>query len=274
MKGLENPILRYELRGKLRSSKFVPAMFLRLVCLLLLFSLVLLAYLGRGILAFVLAESLLILLFTPGTVFKAFSSDSRHGNFQELALTRLSSPAILLGKLIAADLYTFILIILSAIVMCSVAIFHSNLSIWRLLYANAALLILIFSSSVVGLAVFMILRWSRFTGYVLIYALIILLISNVIILSPLIERLQSNRAKDAIVKFALYTNPLIMAARALGNMDLMRSRYIYDMADPIVNRGFTYPSWYFIGGIYFAASCLLLIPISIGFRIKTFLLPV
>lgn len=266
MTRFENPILKFELRSKLRAAKFIPAMLLRCVCLALMFFLILLAYLGRGILAFVLAESLLILLFTPGIVYSTFSSQNERRNFNELILTQLSSPAILLGKLVTADIYTLIIIVISGIAMCIMGIFRSELQIWRLICVNISLLILVFLSSMIGLIFSMMFRRNTSTGGILAYMLVFLLIGSAIIPSPLIERLQSNEAKTVIINVVLYVNPLIMVSRALTTIDLMRTRYIYDLADPIVNRGFSYPDWYLTGAIYLGISLLLFVPALIRFK--------
>jgi len=268
MARLENPVLTRELRSRLRITKLIPAILLRCVCLGLLFLLVLLSHLGRGILALILAQTFLILLFTPGAVCRSFASNARRGDLRDLALTRLSAPAILLGKLAVADIHTFLVIAFSAIVMCAAAFSRSDLHVWRLLCANAALLILGFSSAVIGLAFSMMLRRDGFVGYLLAYMLIFFLIGSVIIPGPVMERIQSSKAKTAIAKLALYANPLIMTSRALGRIDLMRTRYMYVLADPIVNWGFTYPDWYAAGIVYSIASCLLLVPVFLGFRCR------
>ncbi|MFC1714495.1 hypothetical protein ACFL6S_12575 [Candidatus Poribacteria bacterium] len=266
MTRLENPVLTRELRSRLRIRKLIPAILLRCVCLGLLFLLVLLLYLGRGVLAFILAETLLILLFTPGAVCRSFKLNIRQGELRALSLTRLSTPAILLGKLAVADFHTFVVIAFSGIAMCAASLFRADLGLWRLVCANTALLILGFSSAVTGLAFSMLLRRSSFASYALVYTLIFLLIASVIAPGPLMERMHSSKAKTAIAKLAVYANPLIMTSRALGRIDIMRTRYVYILADPIVSWGFTYPDWYTAGGIYLAISCLLLIPIFAGFR--------
>ncbi len=263
MARLENPVLTYELRSRLRIPKLIPAILLRCICLGLLFCLVLLSDLGKGLLAFILAETVLILLFTPGAVCRSF----RQGDLRDLALTRLSASAILLGKFVAADIYTFLITTFSAIIMCAVALFHSDLYVWRLICANIALLILVFSSAVIGLAFSIVLRRNSLVAYILIYMLILFLIGSVIIPGPLMERVQSKRAKAAMAKLALYANPLIMTSRALEMRDLMRSTtYMYVLAAPILDWGFTYPDWYSAGIVYSVISLILLIPICLGFR--------
>ena len=269
MTRLENPVLTHELRNRLHVTKLIPAIVLRCACLGLIFLLMLLFRLGRGFLAFILAETFLILLFTPGAVCGTFASNNGRRDFPDLALTRLSSPAILLGKLAAADLYTSAIIVFSGAVICIISFFRSDLHIWRFVCANAALLVLAFSCAALGMAFSMIFRRNSLAAYVLVYMLIFLLISSVIISGPIIDRIQSARARALIIKAAVYVNPLVMTSRSLGTIDLMRTRYIYTLAEPIVTRGFTYPNWYSVAAIYLTVSCLLLIPAFIGFRYRT-----
>ena len=131
MARLENPIFIYELRSKLRITRLIPAVLLRCVCLGLLFCLALLSHLGKGLLAFILAETVLILLFPPAAVCRSFAGNARRGDLRDLALTRLSAPAILLGKFATADIYTFLVVAFSAIVMCAAAFFRSDLPPYR-----------------------------------------------------------------------------------------------------------------------------------------------
>ena len=265
MAKLENPVLKRELKIRIRIAKLIPAIALRSVCLGFLFLLVLLSRLGKGLLAFILAEALLILLFTPGAVCDAFAGNAGRRDFRDLAMTRLSSRAILLGKLAGANVYICIIILLSALVICVTSLFHKNLHIWRLVCANMALLILVFASAVIGLAFSVLFRRSIFMPTVFSYILILLLIGSIVIPGPLIERMRESKVKAAMIETALYANPLIMTSRALERVDIMRTQYMYTLADPIVSHGFAYPDWRYAGSIYFGISCLLLIPISIGF---------
>lgn len=267
MDRFENPVLRRELKRRIRIAKIIPAMALRYACLGFIYLLVLLSRLGSGLLAFTLAETILVLLFIPGAVCNAFASNAGQSDIRDLAQTRLSSEAILLGKLAGANLYTYATIVLSGLVTCAVSLFHQNLHIWRLVCTNIALLILMFASTVVGLASSILFRRNILASVILVYALILLLIASIIIPSPLIERTLEPETKAAIINIALYANPLIMTSRAFGKVDIMRTDYMYKLADPIVGRGFTYPNWYSVGIIYFCISCFLLIPIFIGFRL-------
>ena len=262
---LENPVLKRELKVRIRIVKVISAIALRCVCLGLLFILVLLSRLGSGLLAFILAEVLLILLFTPGTVYYAFASSANRADFRHLALTRLSSGTILTGKLAGANLYTFMIIIVSAFAMCGVSLSHRHLHIWRLICANLALLILMLASTAIGLGFSVLFRRSIAVPAILAYILIFLLIGSIVIPGPLIERMRGT-AKATAIRVALCASPLIMTSRALGRIDIMRTRYMYNLADPIVDYGFTYPDWYRAGIVYIGISCILLIPTFIRFR--------
>ena len=266
MDRLENPVLKRELKAGIRIAKMIPAIILRYACLGIIFLMVLQAQLGKGVLAFIIAEAFLILLFTPGTVCSAFSSNAGRNDLHNLFLTRLSISAIILGKLAGANLYTFITVVLSALAMCAAALFRSDLSVWPLIRANAALMVVMFASSVIGLAFSALFRRNIHASTALSYLLILLLIGSVIIPGPLISQMSSSGVKSAIVKAALYANPIIMTSRALGNVDVMRTIYMYKIADPIVGRSmWTYPDWHHAAIIYLSVSCLLFIPIFIGF---------
>ena len=268
MTRLENPVLTHELRSRLRPAKLIPAILLRCACLGLIFLLMLQFRLGRGFLAFILAETFLVLLFTPGAVCRTFAGSNGRRDFRDLVMTRLSSPAILLGKLAAADLYTCMIIVFSGAVMCTVSLFRRDIHVWRFVCANAALLVLVFSCAALGMAFAMAFRRNNLAAYIFVYTLIFLLISSVIISGPIIDRVQSAGARNWIKKAALHANPLIMTSRSLGTIDLMRTRYIYTLAGPIVTRGFTYANWYSVAVIYLAVSCLLLIPVFLCFRYR------
>ena len=266
MNRLENPVLKRELKAGIRMAKMIPAIILRCACLGIIFLMALQAQLGKGLLAFIIAEAFLILIFTPGTVCSAFSSNTGRNDLHSLVLTRLSISAMILGKLAGANLYTLITIILSALAMCAAALFRSDLSVWPLVRANAALMVLMFASSVIGLAFSALFRRNIHASTALSYLLVLLLIGSVIIPGPLIGQMDNSGVKSAIIKAVLYANPIIMTSRALGNVDVMRTIYMYRIADPIVGRSmWTYPDWRYAAIIYLSVSCLLLVPIFIGF---------
>ena len=264
MNRLENPVLKHELKTRIRIAKIIPAIILRYAFLGFTYLMVLHARLGRGILAFIIAEAVLILLFTPGAVCITFSSKTGRSDLSDLLLTRLNLPAIVLGKLAGANLYNFIAVILSAIAMCTMALFRSNLSVWPLMRANSALIVLMFASSAISLTFSALFRGNIHASTALSYLLILLLIGSVITPGPLISRMSGSGVRSVVVKTALYANPIIMTSRALGNMDIMRSMYMYRLADPIVGRSlWAYPDWRHAALIYLGISCLILVPIFI-----------
>lgn len=74
---------------------------------------------------------------------------------------------------------------------------------------------------------------------------------------PFIERAQNQKLKDIMTKVSFYVNPIIMLTRSLGKIDIMRTEYMYNIADPVVSRGFTYPDWRIMAIIYTGASVIL-----------------
>jgi hypothetical protein len=105
------------------------------------------------------------------------------------------------------------------------------------------------------------------------YIFIFLLMGSIVIPGPIIERMQWPGSKGAMIKAAMHANPLIMTSRALGKfdsrlpeMDIMRTDYMYTLADPIVGYGFTYPDWRHVGFIYVGISSLLLALSCMRFR--------
>ena len=258
MDRLENPVLKRELRIRIRIRRVISAMALRYALLGIMLCLIMLAHLGRGLLAFILAETFVILLFTPGAVCDAFASKLGRGDLRDLTLTRLGSVSILFGKLAGSSLYTCLVVLISAVAMFAVSLFRQNLRVLNLLSANLALLIIIFTSAAISLTFSMLFRRGTFTPAMLTYILTFLLIGSVIIPGPLIKQISDPKAKSIIVEMAMYANPFVMTSRALGKVDIMRTRYMYNLADPIVGRGFTYPNWYAAGILYIGFSSLLL----------------
>ena len=265
MNGLANPVLKRELKVRIRIARIVPAMALRFACLGLIFLLVLLSRLGRGLLAFVLAETLLVLLFVPRDTCDIFAGNAGRGELRDLALTRLNSAAILLGKLTGANFYNCVVVVLSAFAMCTISLFHRNLHVLHLVRANVAILILMFASAVMSLAFSLLFRRGIFISAMLTYTLVLLLVGSVVVSGPIVEWATSPRVKTVASEVALFANPLVMTSRALGTVDIMRTEHMYRLADPIVGRGFTYPEWYRAGIMYLSISCLVLIIAFVGF---------
>lgn len=262
---LGNPVLKRELKDRIRGGKFLRSIAIRVIILGFIFYLVLLSRLGRGLLAFILAEAILILLYTPGAIYDAFASNAGRGQIRELTLTRLSPGTILLGKLAGASFYNLIIILVSALAMFRIWLFCGGFHLSRLVYANLALLILLYASAAISLAFSSMFRRSTLIPTILAYTLILLLMGSVLVVGPVIDGVDNPRAKTVMTTLALYANPLVMTSRTLGTIDIMRTEYMYRIADPIAGRGFTYPNWYFAAIIYFTISCILLLPVYLRF---------
>lgn len=262
---LGNPVLKRELKDRIRGGKFLRSIAIRFVLLGFIFYLVLLARLGRGLLAFILAEAVLILLYTPGAIYDVFASTAGRRQIRELTLTRLSPGAILLGKFVGASFYNLIIILVSALAMFRLWLFCGGFHLSRLLYANLALLILLYASAAISLAFSSMFRRSTLIPAILAYTFILLLMGSVLAAGPAIDGMDNPKAKTAMTTLVLYANPLVMTSRTLGTIDVMRTEYMYRIAAPIAGRGFTYPNWYFAAIIYFTISCVLLLPVYLKF---------
>jgi len=267
---MNNPVLKYDIKIRLRISKLITALALRYAFAGFLVLLVLLLQLGTGILAFIIAEVVLISLTAPGIVCDAFNSRSGRDSLIELSLTKLGARSIIFGRFMASLFYNEIFVLLSAIIMIMIVLIrHSSSGVLGILYASVALFIVNFALSVTGMLLVTIFRRNLLISSVLAYAIILLLLGSVIIVGPFMERIKSQQAKDAITKAALYANPVIMVSRSLGKVDILRTQYLYNLADPIVGRGFTYPDTFASWIVYFGVSCLML-AIAMAFSPQTF----
>jgi len=253
-----NPVLKRDLKFKFRIKKLIPAILLRYICIGLLFLLVILARLGTGILAFLIAEAITILLFTSGSICDAFVSQNGRRDFSELSLTRIKQRGIIFGKLISSNLYNFIVLIISDIGIFAFLSSQKRFDTQGVIYANLVLLTLMFATAILALLFCMIFRRNSLASIFSIYLIIIFLLFNVIIAGLFIERTENQKAKDLLTNSAIYANPIIMLSRSLGKIDLMRTDYMYNIADAIVGRGVIYPDWRISCVIYLAVSCLLL----------------
>ena len=255
MKYIENPVLKRDLKFRLRIKKLIPAILLRYICIGILFLLVILARLGTGILAFLIAEAITILLFTSGSICDAFVSQNGRRDFSELSLTYIKQRSIIFAKLITSNLYNFIVLIISDIAIFAL---QNKFNMQGVIYANLVLLTLMFATSILALLFCMIFRRNSIASIFSVYLVIIFLLFNVIIAGLFIERTENQKAKDLITNSAIYVNPVIMLSRSLGKTDLMRTDYMYSVADAIVGRGVIYPDWRISCIMYLAVSCLLL----------------
>jgi hypothetical protein len=252
---MKNPVLKRDLKFKLRIEKLIPAIISRYICIGIFFLLVIIARLGNGILAFLITEAVMILLFTSASICDAFVSQNGRRDFSELYLTRIKQRSIIFAKLISSNLYNFIVLIISDIAIFAL---QNKLNMQGIIYANLVLLTLMFAISILALLFCMIFRRNSVASIFSVYLVIIFLLFNVIIAGLFIERTENQKAKDLLTNSAVYANPIIMLSRSLGKIDLMRTDYMYSVADAIVGRGVIYPDWRISCTIYLAVSCLLL----------------
>lgn len=255
-------ILKRELKNKIQLKKLLEAIVLRYMSTGFIFLLVLLSRLGKSFFALTIAETIVILFFTPGIVCYTFVSNYGRKDIRDLNLTRLQLRNIFFGKLIMSNFYNAIFILFSAIVIIIIS-FYQKIGILGFLYANITLLILMFTTSMISLFVCILSSKNIITSAVISYLIILLLLGSVIISGPLIEQTQNPQVRNNIIKISLYANPIIMVSRSFGKIDILRTQYMYNLADPIVGRGFIYPDWRVIGIIYMCSSIFLFIPILI-----------
>jgi len=255
---MENPLLKRDLKLKLRIRNLIPAIVLRYICIAILFLLVLLVRLGTGILAFLIAEAVMILLFTPGSICDAFVSQAGRRDACDLAFSRMSKVKLIVGKLIASNLYNFIVVVISDFIIFALLASQKKFNTQGVLYATLVLLTFMLVSSVLSILFCTIFQRNAIAPAFFVYSVIILLLFSVIIAGPFLERTENQKAKNLITKSAIYINPIVMLSRSLGKIDIMRTDYLYNVADPIVGRGFTYPDWRISCTAYLIVSCLLL----------------
>jgi len=255
---MENPILKRDLKLKLRIRNLIPAIILRYICIAILFLLVMLVRLGTGILAFLIAEAVMILLFTPGSICDAFVSQAGRRDAYDLAFSRMSKVKLIVGKLIASNLYNFIIVVISDFIIFALLASQKKFNTQGVLYATLVLLTFMLVSSVLSILFCTIFQRNAIASVFFVYSVIILLLFSVIIAGPFLEQTENQKAKDLITKSAIYINPIVMLSRSLGKIDIMRTDYLYNVADPIVGRGFTYPDWRISCTAYLIVSCFLL----------------
>jgi len=255
---MKNPVIKRDLKFKLRIKKLIPAIILRYLCIGILFLLVLLARLGTGILAFLIAEAVMILLFTPGSICDAFVSQNGKRDVYELSFTRIKQRSIIFSKLTTSNLYNFIILVVSDIIIFSLLASQNKFNIHGIIYANLILLTLMLATTILAFLFCMIFRRNSIASIFSVYIVIILLLSNVITAGLFVERTENQKAKDLLTKSAVYSNPIIILSRSLGKIDLMRTDYMYNIADSIVGRGITYPDWRISCIMYLSVSFILL----------------
>jgi len=252
-------MLKYELRSRLRITKLLTSVIIRLICIYLLFSLVVLSRIGRGILAFFIAEAVVIALFSIGNVCDALASSRTRKEFLDISLTRLGIRNIILAKLIGANIYNLIFVLLSAIISLSIPTFWKGIGFWGIARANIVTFLILVTSTALGSFFSVLYRNNLFFVALTSYFLILVLLGSVMLPVPFIERTQNQKLKDIMTKVFLYANPVIMLTRSIGKIDVMRTEYMYNIADPLVGRGFSYPDWRIMAVIYASVSVILLL---------------
>lgn len=254
----ENPILKRDFKIKFRAENLIKAIFIRCICIGLLFLFVLLSRLGTGLLAFMIAQAVMIMLFIPANIYDVFVSKYGKRDLSELSLTCLSPVNIVFNKLVSANIYNFMVFILSFLFFLILSIFQKKSNILVVTYAHIIIITIMFTISAISAFFCIICRRNIFISIILPYVVILLLLSSVIIVGPFFDRTESQQTKNFITNFALYANPIVILSRSFDKTDIMRTDYIYNIADPLVGRGFSYPDWRNSCIIYFGISTLLL----------------
>jgi hypothetical protein len=249
-----NPILRLELKRRIQIKKIILAIIARILCVGILFLLVLLAQLATGILALFISLSATILLFTPASVINSLISKSARQEINELMLTRINRLGILMIKLIGSNIYNLIILLISNIIVFTLLYDQQKMTPSGIINANLVLLVIMALSS--ALAFIFVPSRNIIILSFFVYLIIAILLSSVIIIGPFIQRTENQQAKNIMAKSSLYVNPIITLTRSMGKIDIMRTDYMYNIADPVVGRGFAYPDWRLSCLGYLAFSCL------------------
>lgn len=236
----------------------MPSIIIRAVCIYLVFSLIILSRIAKGILAFFIAEAVVIALFSIGNTCDALASSKARKEFLDISLTRLSIRNIVLAKIIGSSLYNLIFIFLSAIISLSIPAFWRDAGLWRIAYVNTVNFLILITVIAISFFFSMVYRSNIFFMALTSYLTIFILLSSVLLPVPFIERIQNQKLKDIMTSVSFYANPIVMLTRSLGKIDIMRTEYIYNIADPVVARGFSYPDWRIMAIIYASASSILL----------------
>lgn len=262
-----NALLKLELKRKLQIKRFILAIVARVVLASILFSFVLLAKLANGILALLMSLATTILLFTPASIINSLISKSARQEISELLFTKIKRPSIILYKLIVSNIYNILILIIADIIIFSFLYDYQKMTPSGIINANIVLLtVMIFSSALTVVLIALFNRRILEVSFS-VYLILSVLIFSVIAIGPFLLRTENQKAKDVMTKSSLYANPVIMLVRSMGKIDIMRTDYMYNIADPIVGRGFAYPDWqkqclgYFIVSFVFISISILSSPL-------------
>lgn len=160
-----NPVTIKELRSRMRGRRAPAVLTLYLAIMAAVITLVYLAYVsstssvgnpgartaGKGLFAAVLAVQVFMVLFiAPSFTAGAISGERERQTFDLLRTTLLSAEAFVLGKLISALSYIFLLI-LASIPLMSIAFLLGGLSLTELVIAEVLVLVAAVAYAMYGL---------------------------------------------------------------------------------------------------------------------------
>lgn len=162
---LSNPVTVKELRGRMRGRRAFAVLTLYLALLSGVIALVYLVYAsgangvgstaartaGKGLFAAVLAvQAFLVVFIGPAFTAGAISGERERQTFDLLKTTLLSAESVVLGKLISALSYVFLLVLVS-IPLQSIAFLLGGLSLTELLLSQLLILIAAVTYALYGL---------------------------------------------------------------------------------------------------------------------------
>ncbi|MGB9595033.1 MAG: hypothetical protein ACPL7B_02025, partial [Candidatus Poribacteria bacterium] len=185
----------------------------------------------------------------------------------ELIFTKIKRPSIILYKLIISNIYNIIIAIIANIIIFTLLYDYQKMTLSGIINANIVLLAVMTFSSALTIVLIALFSCRMLASSFCVYLILSVLLFSVIIVGPFILRTENQKAKDLMTKSSIYANPVIMLVRSMGKIDIMRTDYMYNIADPIVGRGFTYPDWqkqclgYFIVSFIFILIAILSSPL-------------
>lgn len=209
--------------------------------------------LGAGAPALVTALVFLLILLPPGVTCNALTNQKTHDLITDMSFAPLNRKLLVFAKFTITNVYNVVFIVLSIIFMY--IRYNENVGILQLLKVGLALILLNFTLASLSMSFSLVL--NRILSFALSYLLSCALLSNIFLCGALVERLSDQGVKNLLTTIAMHTNPAIMVLRSLGKIDILRTQYLYNLADPIVGRGFSYPEPYVCWAIYFGLLILI-----------------
>uniref|UniRef100_UPI0035AF7230 ABC transporter permease n=1 Tax=Promineifilum sp. TaxID=2664178 RepID=UPI0035AF7230 len=227
---LSNPVAVKELRGRMRGRRAFAVLTLYLVVLSAVIALVYLTYVsgaagpgssaartaGKGLFAAVLAvQGFLVLFIGPAFTAAAISGERERQTFDLLRTTLLPAGSLVLGKLISALSYVFLLVLVS-IPLQSIAFLLGGLSLTELILSQIVILVAAVAYALYGLWCSAAMRSTlaatvaTFAGTLFMTGGIPLLaLAAVVVLNPLFARVSIS---GTWLEAALYYVALALAA--------------------------------------------------------------